>query len=148
MEKIKNIISHPVIVEDEDGNVIATFPSEGSVWLPQCTFVSGEVETEGGVIPLTSTEFGEAQEIPPEEEDTLYIASLRICQACPDRRDFLIPNHLVLDEEGRELNGSGGEVRCRSLTPNPYAFHSFFSPLAYKRGEKALRTHLGVQYYD
>lgn len=117
-KKIKNFTPHDIHVVGEDGKVIATFPSEGLIRLSQTTEQIGSVVVEGVEIPLTSTNFGEAQGLPEKREDTIYIVSSLVCQAYPDRRDFYIPDQLVRDEQGRIIG-------CKSLSQNPFTSHGF-----------------------
>ena len=41
------------------------------------------------------------RKLPPEEDGTWYIVSSLTAQACPERKDFLIPGPAVRDEQGR-----------------------------------------------
>jgi len=135
-KKIKNLTPHAVNLVGEDGKVLATFPSEGLIRLSQKSEVVGylALDKEGAVmlplkdlplkegfedsdgvkyIPITETSFGQAEGLPEEREDTIYIVSSLVCQAYPDRRDFYIPDQTVRDSEGRI-------VGCRSLSRNPF----------------------------
>jgi len=114
IKKIKNLTPHDVNVVGDNGKVLITFPSEGLIRLSQTSLQAGEVEVNGTKIPLTKTSFGEAEGLPEEKEDTIYIVSSLVCQAYPDRRDFYIPDQLVRDEQGRVIG-------CRSLSQNPFA---------------------------
>ena len=74
---------------------------------PECGWVATQK------VPLSRTSFGGAEQLPPKKEDTIYIVSSMVCQACPDRPDFYIPNETVRDDEGRIIG-------CRSLSRNPF----------------------------
>ena len=111
--KVKNLTPHDIHIVGEDGKVIKTFPSEGLVRLSQTTERVQTLSVEGADIPLTKTVFGEAEGLPPQREDTIYIVSSLVCQAYPDRQDFFIPDQTVRDEKGRI-------VGCRSLSRNPF----------------------------
>ncbi len=116
MKKIKNLTPHEINLVGEDGKVIATFPSEGLIRLSQKSEVVDYLTLENGErIPLSKTSFGQAEGLPEEREDTIYIVSSLVCQAYPDRQDFYIPDQTVRDKEGRI-------VGCRSLSRNPFFF--------------------------
>ena len=117
MEKIKNIKNktpHEVVIIHEDGSVIMTIPSDGSIRLSQSTAKVGVI----GDIPITKTSFGGA-ELPPQEEDAIYIVSSLVCQAYPDRSDFYIPDGSVRDKDGRIIG-------CKSLSQNPFGSKSSY----------------------
>lgn len=115
IKKIKNLTPHEVTLVGEDGKVIATFPSEGVLRLPQTTLrvATLKVEGDGVEIPITQTSFGGLEQLPPKEEGTIYIVSSLVCQAAPHRGDFYIPDQTVRDERGRIIG-------CRSLSRNPW----------------------------
>ncbi len=115
IKKIKNLTPHEVTLVGEDGKVIATFPSEGVLRLPQTTLRVGTLKVDGdGIeIPVTKTTFGGIDQLPPKEEGTIYIVSALTCQAAPDRDDFFIPDQTVRDEHGRIIG-------CRALSRNPW----------------------------
>ena len=94
----------------DDGKVIKTFPSEGSIRLSSQTKKVGNLNG----IPLSKTVFGEAQGLPEQKKGTYYIVSSLVCQAYPDRKDFLIVNETVRNEKGQI-------VGCRSLSVNPFS---------------------------
>lgn len=96
--KIINLTPHPITVLAADGSVIATYPSDGVLRLPE---VTEEVGTIGG-IPIVRKSLGNLDQLPPVLPDTYYIVSLPIAQAVR-RDDFIVPDDLVRDEQGRVL---------------------------------------------
>lgn len=73
--------------------------------------VSSTIEEIGTIdgIKITRTEYGEPGvevgnrwdgELPAPEEGVWYIVSAMTAQACPDRKDFLIPNQTRRDSNG------------------------------------------------
>lgn len=52
-------------------------------------------------IPVTTTEFGEVENLPDPEPGTIYIVSSLVAQRVPERTDVFIPNESVRDSEGR-----------------------------------------------
>lgn len=61
-----------------------------------------------GIIPVTTTEYGEVKNLPDPEEGTIYIVSSLVAQRCRNRDDVFIPNESVRDSEGRIIG-------CKSL---------------------------------
>lgn len=68
-----------------------------------------EIGTIKGFIPLFYTELGQVVNLPMECEDTLYIVSRMVKNACPNRKDFIIPSGLVRDENGVIIGCKGFE---------------------------------------
>ena len=58
--------------------------------------VLGEVDG----VTLKRNTYGEIENLPPYEEGNFLIVSAMCAQACPDRRDLLIPTDMVRDEAG------------------------------------------------
>ncbi|MBW6469635.1 MAG: hypothetical protein K0A90_00255 [Methanosarcinaceae archaeon] len=103
--KIRNMTPHDVGVIDKTTNkVVINYLSEGSIRL---TEEREFLYTVNGVSVYSKT-FGSA-EIPEKVKDTMYIVSLAVGQAYPERTDFLIPDQLVRDEKGVVLG-------CTSFT--------------------------------
>lgn len=112
--KIKNLTPHGVRIINKDGKVAITFPSEGSLRLSSTRVRESTLTLSDGVeIPITKTSFGGIDSLPPKEEGTIYIVSSLVCQACPDRPDFYIPDDTIRDENGVIIG-------CRSLSRNPW----------------------------
>ncbi len=96
---LKNGTPHDVVVVDDAGNVIHTYPT--TEWKPRCTcnrVPTGDT-VEGG-IPLTRTVYGEVEGLPPYEEGVLWIVSALVRSACPERRDLVSPGEQVRTEKG------------------------------------------------
>lgn len=82
-----------------------TIPPSGIIARVTATTVTiGEVDG----IPVTTTAFGQVENLPEPEEGTIYIVSSLVAQRCRDRNDVFIPNESVRDENGRIIG-------CRSL---------------------------------
>ena len=60
-------------------------------------------------IPVNKVIYGNVENLPAPEKDTIYIVSRIVAEACPNRNDLYIPNNLVRDEKGRIIG-------CRALT--------------------------------
>lgn len=97
-----NLTPHAVNVCSADGNVLLTIPASGIV--ARCvarTVRIGEVVVDGTLVPLTSTEFGEVENLPEPAEDTVYIVSTLVAQRCKERNDVVVPAESVRDAQGR-----------------------------------------------
>lgn len=102
--KVKNKTPHEVKIVDEYGDVIKIFPrSTNLIRLESETKRVGELNS----IPLSKTEM-KGGDMPPEEHGVYYIVSRAVQEAYPERRDLLIPNETVRDDNGKI-------VGCKSL---------------------------------
>ncbi|MGI9951405.1 hypothetical protein V3F56_03500 [Moorellaceae bacterium AZ2] len=94
-----NMTPHPVNICSETGDIVVTIPPSGQVLrLPEVTTPAGEVDG----IPVVRKSLDPATDLPPEKEGVYYIVSLPAAQALR-RRDFLVPDDLVRDEQGRVI---------------------------------------------
>jgi hypothetical protein len=107
--KIVNLTPHKVVVLDDNNNVVAEFASEGVIRLSEERQLIGQING----IPLYIKRFGTTVALPPQREGVYYIVSLPVAQAFPDRSDFIVPDQVVRDNEGRIIG-------CRGFTrPTP-----------------------------
>jgi hypothetical protein len=99
MTNIKNLTPHNivVIVNDDIRYVITT--SDSVARCSSSTEVIGEVNG----IPITRTIYGEIVGLPDPKENTIYIVSTLVAQACPNRDDLFIPNEVVRDDSGKVI---------------------------------------------
>lgn len=105
MKKLVNLTPHSINVLLEGKKV--EIPSSGVARCSQTSAPAGEVNG----VPLTTTSFGEVEGLPAPTKNTLFIVSRLIMSACPDRRDLLVPNDMVRDEEGKIIG-------CKSFAVN------------------------------
>ncbi|WP_291566899.1 MULTISPECIES: hypothetical protein [unclassified Clostridium] len=105
--KILNYTPHTVNIIISESGEIYNFLSVGNARCIQTTVQVGEINN----IPITSTKFGEVEGLPQEQEGIYYIVSRLILQALPQRKDLLVPNEVVRDEEGKIIG-------CKSLANN------------------------------
>ena len=62
----------------------------------------GSITTDDGFnIPLTTTVFGQVENLPEPEKDTIYVVSSLVAGRVPDRKDVFIPNESIRDDKGR-----------------------------------------------
>ena len=102
---IINMTPHEVTLVGENGEVIRRFPPSGEL-VRLSVQTAGAGEFDG--VPLTRTEFGEPEGLPPVSEGTRLIVSAMVKSALPERADLLVPNEAVRDPQGRIIG-------CRSL---------------------------------
>ena len=100
---IRNLTPHSVTVA---GIIIE--PSGIVARVSAATANAGSVDFNGTTIPLTTTVYGEVQNLPAQRDDTLLIVSSLVAARCKDRTDVFIPNEPIRDAEGRI-------VGCKSL---------------------------------
>ena len=106
---ILNMTPHKISIVGKDGNTLAEFPSKGTIRVFQVTERVGQIIG----IPISKTSFGQCKNLPDKKAGIIYVVSALVCLACPNRKDFYIPNETVRDEAGRIIG-------CKSLAKNPY----------------------------
>lgn len=77
--------------------------------IARCEQKQEYVETWLG-IPITRQNFGKVTGLPAPKEGTRYIVSFRVAEACPDRKDLVIPGPDVLDDNGKVIGCHGLSV--------------------------------------
>lgn len=103
---IVNLTPHPVVVRTEAGDI--NFPVSGQV--ARVSSHSKELETlthEGISIPVMGTTFGEVENLPEADGNTLYIVSslVRMAPSVAGRTDLVSPdtspNVVIRDKDGK-----------------------------------------------
>ena len=105
---IKNLTPHDVNVVCENGKTV-TFPPEGII--PRCTQSSekiGEVTVGDDTVDIVKSVFGQVNDLPEREKDTIFIVSMVVAKAASDRDDLVIPTDLVRNE-------AGAIIGCKAL---------------------------------
>lgn len=97
MTDIKNLTPHSIVVILSNDIRYVITPSDSVARCSSSTEVIGEVNG----VPLTRTIYGEVVGLPQPKENTIYIVSTLVAQACPDRDDLFIPNEIVRDTNGK-----------------------------------------------
>ena len=90
--KIVNLTSYDLKVYDEKRESYTIIPKSGSVaWVPM------EHEDRGrfGTIPIYLPHVDGVRNLPDPSEGTLYIVTLAVRLACPDRTDLVSPGRLI-----------------------------------------------------
>lgn len=99
-----NLTPHEINLIMDNGEVLTIEPSGTVARVTATTVICGRI----GAIPITTTEFGEVENLPSPEAGTYYIVSSIVAQSCKDREDVFVPNESVRDENGRIIG-------CKSL---------------------------------
>lgn len=94
--KIVNLTPHSITFVKESGNLVIE-PSGTIARVSTSTQVIGEIDG----VPITETVFGEVENLPEPQEDTIFLVSSLVAQRCKERSDVFIPNESVRDSEGR-----------------------------------------------
>ncbi len=106
--ELVNCTTHELVVYDEQGGeVLARLAFSGTV--ARCDVVSRKVGQVVGV-PTFDTQFGEVRGLPDPEEGKMYVVSLPVRQALPERHDLASPGELIRDEAGRPVGCKGLNV--------------------------------------
>ena len=90
-----NLTPHAVVLKKVDGT-LETIPSSGVARVS----TSFEVQRIVRGVIVGETTYGEITGLPEPKEDTLYIVSLPLLKAAPDRTDLIAPNDCVRNEQG------------------------------------------------
>lgn len=65
-----------------------------------------EVGNENG-IPIFTEKLGEVENLPPPKDDTLFIVSVMVRTACPNRFDLVSPGKMIRNDEGQPIGCEG-----------------------------------------
>lgn len=107
--EIVNLTPHTIHVYDAEGETrIATFPSAGVARVEtkhSLAGMSGELQ-----IPQFVTVYGAVEGLPEPQEGIMFVVSLLVRQALPDRMDLASPGELIRDEEGLPIGCKGLSV--------------------------------------
>lgn len=105
--KIINLTPHAINLITGD-TTITIEPSGTVARVAAKTVKIGMMDCDGVEIPVTTTEYGEIENLPEEKPETIYIVSAMVAKLCVHRFDVFVPNESVRDDNGRIIG-------CRSL---------------------------------
>lgn len=102
MAKLVNLTPHPITIVLKDGRKV-TLPSEGVVRVRELREDAGDIEFEGGTVPLCRKFLSDIEWLPEPKEGVIYIVSLLAAQKAWQlgRADVVAPGDYIRDEEGR-----------------------------------------------
>lgn len=101
-----NMTPHSIHIVSPEGGRIREYPASGSTIRLTSETVPDGTLPDG--TPITKTVFGKSVGLPDERPDTVYLVSQLVKNACPDRKDLLVPAEVVRDADGNI-------VGCKSL---------------------------------
>lgn len=104
MKKLINLTPHTINVMVDGMETLNIVPSGTLARATEMSEVVGDING----IPLIRKKFGDIQGLPEPSEDTIYIVSMLVKTAVPDRLDVVVPSDPIRDAEGRI-------VGCKSL---------------------------------
>lgn len=106
---IVNCTPHPVSVLNQQTGEMVIIPKGDIIpRVSSSTELIDTVETSFGLIRITRNTFGQVENLPDPQPNTLFIVSAMVMNACPNRNDLVCPNESVRDSEGRIIG-------CQSL---------------------------------
>ena len=81
---------------------VVTIPPSGQVARCATYRVQADTVTVDGIsVPVNQTRFGEVDNLPEPQPDTIYIVSALTAQAVPERSDVFVVDDAVRDDQGR-----------------------------------------------
>jgi hypothetical protein len=93
---------HPISLQSQGGLQLRLPPDiSGPIRVASRTSIVGELDVMGFKIPITSIEFGQVYNLPPPEENTYLVCSRIVQQAVPERKDIVVPDSVIRDDQGR-----------------------------------------------
>ncbi|MEW6259410.1 MAG: hypothetical protein AB1547_05835 [Thermodesulfobacteriota bacterium] len=107
--KLVNLTPHDINIADETGKFFRTIPPTGVPARVQ-TIALPRGDIDG--VPFVETSYGEVENLPPEDEETVYIVSQFVINALPNRKDLVRPD----TGPSCVRDGDGNIIGVRSLT--------------------------------
>lgn len=107
--KIRNLTPHPINVITPHGKKITIQP-DTELAPPRVSTTSNAttpINIDGVEIPVSIVGVGSLTGLPGERDGVAYIVSRMVAEAAPHRRDLLIPDGLVRDQQGRVIGCQG-----------------------------------------
>jgi hypothetical protein len=103
-----NLTPHVLNIFSADGKTqLVTLPPSDSV--ARCSVESIQVGSANGV-PLFAASFGEVSDLPDPKQDTIYVVSMLVRSALPERADLASPGELIRNEAGQPVGCKGLNV--------------------------------------
>lgn len=107
---LMNLCPHPINLYI-NGVLNSTIMPSGKI--ARCEQKQEYVET-WMIIPITRQTFGKVTGLPAPHEGVRYIVSARVAEACPDRKDLVVPGPAVRDEDGNQIGCEGFSVMYKN----------------------------------
>ena len=107
-KKLVNLTPHALNLFNATGTTqIITLAPDGRI---ARVAMKNDLVGEAVGVPLFAGGYGEIEGLPAPEEDTIFVVSLFVRQAAPDRKDLASPGELIRDEEGKPIGAKGLSV--------------------------------------
>lgn len=110
-----NLTPHAVNFVTADGRQIDVQPEGIIARLEQKDVLSRWI----GRIPVYKTEYGEVQNLPDPQPDTIYIVSGMVLSQVPERDDVLAPGALIRNDAGQVIGAGGFKEECWFTSTSP-----------------------------
>lgn len=108
MHRLTNLTPHTINIKTLEGRMLEIPPS-GAV--ARCAEKrdphSVILEPSGSHIQVRTVSFGAVENLPPPQPHVLYIVSILVKQASPNRADLVTPGILIRDEKGAVVGCDG-----------------------------------------
>lgn len=104
MPKLVNLTPHVLNIHDEDKMLASVLPPER---VPARVSVGRKMVRREAGIPVYETTYGQVENLPAPEPETIFIVSFMVSNAVPDRMDVLSPGELLRNEEGQPIGCIG-----------------------------------------
>ncbi len=105
-----NLTPHAVNICDDNGDVVLTLPPSGEVARVTTKTVSKPSDLG---FNFATVEYGEVENLPASDYDTVYVVSGIVRTACKYRYDIASPGELIRDAAGQP-------VGCKGLVVNAF----------------------------
>ena len=102
MNKLVNLTPHVINLETNTGEIVAIepFSKDNPARVTATLKDFGVFEANGLIFNRTEQEFGDIVNLPDEQKGMFFIVSRIVAEAAPKRKDLVIVNDLVRDEQG------------------------------------------------
>lgn len=100
--KFINLTPHNIRIQKEDGRIWTLPPSGHEVRIEETFMTAGRIDG----IAIHWAQMGSIQDLPPPQEETLYVTSKLVAQRAA-RRDVYSPGPLIRDEQGQSIACQG-----------------------------------------
>lgn len=104
--KIINLTPHPLKIQRQDGSVLELAKPEVGTLVPRRTAKSVQMEPIEG-LSISTTIFGEVENLPAEEDNTIFVVSRLVVDGATHRTDLFAPGELLRDEQGNIIGAKG-----------------------------------------
>ena len=103
MTKFVNLTPHALNIISSNGDVLHLAKPDVDA---RCTTSEKVINNING-IDIVDTTFGEITNLPEPKEDTIYIVSRIVKNACEERLDVVVPGKPIRDTEGNIIGAKG-----------------------------------------